>query len=212
MSALEELITKAKALQAEGHTPGQISDELGLSMETVTWLLTQPKGMEAPKDVHIDWTAVGSHGTLLSDMAMMMLKRFLYLAEEGAVRPGAAEIPDTVVIFAPRHRAGGANWAVSPYKTWGLPFGALEADLDWAEQFIETVRRFEFDETPHKHEHAIEVQLPIIARLRPDVKIVGITMVGGLLLSQVLTLFTTPVVYLAFDRSARWVARRGRAA
>jgi multidrug efflux pump len=28
----------------------------------------------------------------------------------------------------------------------------------------------------------------------------GITMVGGLLLCQLLTLFTTPVVYLAFDR------------
>ena len=28
----------------------------------------------------------------------------------------------------------------------------------------------------------------------------GITIVGGLLLSQMLTLFTTPVVYLAFDR------------
>jgi multidrug efflux pump len=36
----------------------------------------------------------------------------------------------------------------------------------------------------------------------------GITMVGGLLLSQVLTLFTTPVIYLAFDR----LARRMRAA
>ncbi|MGY4532049.1 multidrug efflux pump [Pseudomonas sp. TE3786] len=33
----------------------------------------------------------------------------------------------------------------------------------------------------------------------------GIAMVGGLLLSQVLTLFTTPVIYLAFDRLAsRW--------
>jgi multidrug efflux pump len=42
----------------------------------------------------------------------------------------------------------------------------------------------------------------------------GITMVGGLIFSQVLTLFTTPVVYLAFDRLARRVdaAAQGAAA
>jgi len=36
----------------------------------------------------------------------------------------------------------------------------------------------------------------------------GITIIGGLIFSQVLTLFTTPVIYLAFDRIARWLARR----
>jgi multidrug efflux pump len=36
----------------------------------------------------------------------------------------------------------------------------------------------------------------------------GITMVGGLLVSQVLTLFTTPVIYLAFDRLAQRYRRK----
>ena len=36
----------------------------------------------------------------------------------------------------------------------------------------------------------------------------GIVMVGGLIVSQVLTLFTTPVIYLAFDRLARRINKR----
>ncbi len=36
----------------------------------------------------------------------------------------------------------------------------------------------------------------------------GITIVGGLIVSQVLTLYTTPVVYLFFDRLAKRISRR----
>jgi len=76
MSSLEDLIGRAKLLLSEGHSPGQIADELSLSMETVTWLLTQAKGSSVPKDVHIDWTAVSSSAPLLEETAMMLLKRY----------------------------------------------------------------------------------------------------------------------------------------
>ena len=36
----------------------------------------------------------------------------------------------------------------------------------------------------------------------------GIAIVGGLIVSQILTLYTTPVIYLAFDRLARRFGRR----
>ena len=34
----------------------------------------------------------------------------------------------------------------------------------------------------------------------------GYTMVGGLLVSQALTLFTTPVIYLYLDRLSQWIS------
>ena len=82
MSSLDDLIGRAKMLLADGHSPGQIADELSLSMETVTWLLTQAKGTAAPKDVHIDWTAVSSQAPLLEETAQMLLSRY-YLAQTG---------------------------------------------------------------------------------------------------------------------------------
>jgi len=38
----------------------------------------------------------------------------------------------------------------------------------------------------------------------------GLAIFGGLIVSQLLTLFTTPVIYLAFDRLARRMTARAR--
>jgi multidrug efflux pump subunit AcrB len=39
----------------------------------------------------------------------------------------------------------------------------------------------------------------------------GIAIVGGLIFSQALTLYTTPVVYLYLDRLRLWIGRKGGA-
>jgi orotate phosphoribosyltransferase len=79
-------------LLAEGHSPGQIADELSLSMETVTWLLTQAKGTTAPKDVHIDWTAVSSQAPLLEETASMLLNRYYQSLPADSTGSPAADV------------------------------------------------------------------------------------------------------------------------
>ncbi|MDR2854704.1 MAG: orotate phosphoribosyltransferase-like protein [Methanomicrobiales archaeon] len=81
MTSLDDLIEKARDLRTEGHSPGQIADELSLSLETVTWLLIQDKNKsthnsESPRDVHIDWTNVSSDALLLEQSAMMLTRLF----------------------------------------------------------------------------------------------------------------------------------------
>jgi orotate phosphoribosyltransferase len=101
MSSLDELIERARMLLSEGHSPGQIADELSLSVETVTWLLTREKTGAIPKDVGIDWTAVSSNGPLLDELAMMMLKRYYTaLSGEERIEDRPERFPSAVVGIA----------------------------------------------------------------------------------------------------------------
>ncbi|MDR2344760.1 MAG: AmmeMemoRadiSam system protein B [Planctomycetaceae bacterium] len=88
----------------------------------------------------------------------------------------AAEIPDRVIIFAPKHRAGGIDWGIAPNLYWELPGSRIESDLDLADSIMRYVDLIDFDATPHVSEHAIEVLLPILHRLSSKTKIVAIVM------------------------------------
>ena len=85
-------------------------------------------------------------------------------------------IPERVLVFCPKHRPGGLDWAVAPHRFWDIPGGTIPSDPDLAARLTAAVDLFQFDPIPHRQEHAIEVQLPLLQRLRPDVKVVGVTM------------------------------------
>ena len=85
-------------------------------------------------------------------------------------------LPRWVIIVAPQHRGGVADWAVAPHQTWLLPGKNVEANLPMTEAMIQAVDFFAFDTVPHAQEHSIEVLLPILARLAPETKISAVAM------------------------------------
>lgn len=89
------------------------------------------------------------------------------------------EIPETVIVLCPKHKRPGANWAVAPYGSWSVPGAEVPGDPELAGQLVESIRGLRLDATTHQYEHAIEVQLPLLARLAPETRVVGIAMHGG---------------------------------
>ena len=72
MKNTESLMNKAKELKAKGLVEGQISEELNISSETVTWLLThveKTSTASGPKDISVDWSMIGKSAFRLSHIS-----------------------------------------------------------------------------------------------------------------------------------------------
>ena len=100
----------------------------------------------------------------------------------GAVAAGTLsllEIPESVIIFGPKHTRHGVPWAVAPHDSWQLPGGDMAGDPDLARLLAEAIPGLELDAEAHSQEHAIEVELPLIRHLAPEAKIVGVVVGNG---------------------------------
>ena len=91
------------------------------------------------------------------------------------------ELPRTVIVIGPKHTPNGLDWAVAPNRVWSFPGGQLESDLELARALVAAIPGLQFDAAAHQQEHGIEVELPIIHRLAPQTKIVGICVSGATL-------------------------------
>jgi orotate phosphoribosyltransferase len=74
--SIEELKVLATNLRKEGLNTQQIADELSLSQDTITWLLTGSGEGERPSDVRIGWRTLGVRpqriaaiGSIMADVA-----------------------------------------------------------------------------------------------------------------------------------------------
>ena len=92
------------------------------------------------------------------------------------------KMPESVLIIGPKHTADGVDWAVAPHDVWQLSDGvSMTGDVELARQIAETVPGMELDAAAHAQEHGSEVQLPILHRLAPRVRVTAIAMAGATL-------------------------------
>jgi|SRR5208282_343979 len=84
------------------------------------------------------------------------------------------EIPKRCVILCPNHTGKGSALAVMTNTTWQTPLGEVAADSDLGARLLNCFPALEEDSAAHYGEHAIEVQLPFLQALQPELKILPI--------------------------------------
>ncbi|MDH5753902.1 MAG: AmmeMemoRadiSam system protein B [Candidatus Bathyarchaeota archaeon] len=83
--------------------------------------------------------------------------------------------PDVVVLFGPNHTGYGSALAVMNEGFWRTPLGDVEVDSELATRIAHESRIVDVDDSAHRFEHSIEVQLPFLQYLYgSDFKIVPI--------------------------------------
>ncbi len=73
--------------------------------------------------------------------------------------------PDISVIFGPNHTGYGSALATVNEGFWRTPLGDVEVDSETANQIAHESHIVDVDESAHRFEHSIEVQLPFLQYL-----------------------------------------------
>jgi AmmeMemoRadiSam system protein B len=84
-----------------------------------------------------------------------------------------------VLVLGPKHTPLGVDWAVAPHQTWALPGGEVASDFLLARRLCEAIPGLEMDAAAHQREHGVEVELPLLTRLAPESRVVGVAIGHG---------------------------------
>ncbi len=119
MKDLNDLIQKAVELHEKGLRSGEIADELNVSRETATWLLTRSKASQepVPKDIYVNWSEIGENSERLRFIALALADMILEAGDPdvvvGVALSGlplatlvADEIGADLAVFVPQKQRG----------------------------------------------------------------------------------------------------------
>ncbi len=98
---------------------------------------------------------------------------YVYSGGVAAETLGRVEVPETVILLGPNHTGKGAPVALST-ATWNMPMGSVPVNRQFAQALLEATDVIEEDELAHTYEHSLEVQIPFLQVVQPNLSIVPI--------------------------------------
>ncbi len=84
--------------------------------------------------------------------------------------------PKTVIMIGPNHTGWGSPVSMYGEGSWQTPLGRVEVDEKLARELFNNSDIIDYDETAHRREHSLEVQLPFLQYIFNQFKIIPICM------------------------------------
>lgn len=100
---------------------------------------------------------------------------YIYSGSVAAETLKSVQIPKTVIILGLNHHGQGAPIALSRAQ-WDMPMGPVAIDQDLAENLLGENSPILHDEAAHDYEHSVEVQVPFLQALQPELTIVPLVL------------------------------------
>ena len=96
---------------------------------------------------------------------------YIYSGELAGQTIGSTIIPGTVIILGPNHHGQGPPVAISTIS-WAMPQGLVPIDREITDLLLSTSSSIKADEKAHQLEHSLEVQVPFLQAMQPNLHIV----------------------------------------
>ena len=104
---------------------------------------------------------------------------WLYSGRTAGFVYSQVEIPDRIILVGPNHHGIGSQYAVYGAGSWHTPAGDVPIAEPLAADLLDNCELLAEDVRAHGGEHSLEVQVPMLLRANPNVRIVPLLIGGG---------------------------------
>ncbi|MBW6509757.1 MAG: AmmeMemoRadiSam system protein B [Desulfuromonadales bacterium] len=101
---------------------------------------------------------------------------YVYSGDVAGAVISRIKVPQQVILLGPNHHGRGEQMAVSAVDAWATPLGDVTVAADLRAHLLVEIPQLVLDDRAHQQEHSLEVLLPFLQHVQPQLEIVPVTL------------------------------------